>query len=57
MSKTATNNQTKRNWNSTATYQKVTEDINGWPRWKKEAYNEMFAVSAHASKVVVSRNK
>lgn len=35
-------------------YEKVNNDIvNEWPAWKKEAYNQMFAVSKHAVKVAI----
>lgn len=35
-------------------YQQVnTEITEKWPNWKKEAYNEMFAISTHASKVII----
>lgn len=37
-------------------YNRVAEEINHrWPDWKKEAYNEMFAVSAHAGKISVRK--
>ena len=29
--------------------------VNEWPNWKKDAYNKMFAVSAHAEKIVVKQ--
>lgn len=45
-------------WNTKTTYDKVNNDItNEWPRWKKEAYNETFAVSAHAIKIAVRKGK
>ena len=34
---------------------KSTVLINEWPNWKKDAYNKMFAISAHAEKIVVER--
>ncbi len=56
MSSTVIKKQTQSNWYTEATYRKVNADINDeWPDWKKRAYNEMFAVSAHASKVIVSK--
>ena len=56
MNSTVTKKQNHSNWNTQATYMKVNADINDeWPKWKKEAYNEMFAVSAHASKVLISK--
>ena len=56
MNSTVTKKQNHSNWNIQATYMKVNADINDeWPKWKKEAYNEMFAVSAHASKVLISK--
>lgn len=37
---------------STTLYEKIDNEIKTeWPTWKKEAYNSMFAVSAHATKV------
>lgn len=46
------------NWNTKATYEKVNNDItNEWPMWKKEVYNETFAVSAHATKVMVRKGQ
>lgn len=56
MSNTAIKTQNQSSWRTKATYEKVNADINNeWPKWKKEAYNEMFAVSAHAKKVVISK--
>ena len=56
MNSTVTKKQNHSNWNTQATYMKVNADINDeWPKWKKEAYNEMFAVSVHASKVLISK--
>ena len=43
-------------WNTKTTYVKVNNDIaNGWSRWKQEAYNETFAISAHAIKISVRK--
>lgn len=36
-------------------YEKVNKTINEWPNWKKDAYNKMFAVSAHAEKIIVEQ--
>lgn len=37
-------------------YQKVNSEINTvCPRWKQEAYNEMFAVSTHANKIDIKK--
>lgn len=56
MSSTITKTQNQSNWNTKETYEKVKSDINNeWPKWKKEAYNEMFAVSAHAQKISISK--
>lgn len=44
----------KKNWNPQESYEKVNETINGWPNWKKDAYNKMFAVSAHAEKIPIN---
>lgn len=43
----------EKNWNPQESYDKVNKTINGWPNWKKEAYNKMFAVSKNAKRVVV----
>lgn len=42
-----------KNWNPQESYEKINETINGWADWKKEAYNNMFAISAHAQKVEI----
>ncbi len=44
-----------KSWNPQESYEKVNKTINEWPNWKKDAYNKMFAVSAHAEKVAVKR--
>ena len=33
-------------------YNQVREEIARWPQWKIDAYNEIFATSAHAEKVM-----
>lgn len=38
-------------WDPMKAYDKVCEEIEHWPAYKKRAYNEMFAVSAHAEKL------
>lgn len=43
----------EKSWNPQEAYKKISEDINKWPEWKKRAYNETFAISAHAQKVSV----
>lgn len=55
MNKTANNTKPEMSWNPRNTYEKVNHTINEWPNWKKEAYNEMFAVSKHAKKVSINR--
>lgn len=43
-------------WHDEIIYKRVSEEIdNSWPNWKKQVYNEMFAFSAHAGKVVVKK--
>lgn len=49
--KMTTNNETS--WNPQASYEKVSDTINEWPNWKKKAYNEMFAISTHAEKLLI----
>lgn len=34
-------------------YERLREEMNGWPDWKKKAYNEMFATSTHSEKLEV----
>lgn len=55
MSKMPATKMNEKNWNPQASYEKVNNTINGWPNWKKDAYNKMFAVSAHAEKVSIKR--
>lgn len=43
----------KKSWDPQASYDKINETINGWPNWKKKAYNDMFAVSTHAKKIPI----
>lgn len=51
-----TNSQTNYDWITMETYDRVNKEINDdWPEWKKEVYNEMFAVSAHAGKLCISK--
>lgn len=55
MSKMTATKVNGKSWNPQASYEKVNKTINEWPDWKKEAYNKMFAVSAHAEKVAIKR--
>lgn len=55
MSKMSATKMNEKGWNPQASYEKVNNTINGWPNWKKDAYNKMFAVSAHAEKVSIKR--
>lgn len=53
---TMRNSQTNSDWITMETYDRVNKEINDdWPEWKKEVYNEMFAVSAHAGKLCISK--
>lgn len=48
------NNDEKRNentWDPLKNYERINNIINQWPNWKKEAHNNMFAISTHAKKV------
>lgn len=45
----------EKNWDPQTSYEKVNKTINEWPDWKKDAYNRMFAVSAHAEKVLIKQ--
>mgnify|MGYP001852307455 CR=1 FL=1 len=39
-------------WQSTEVYKKINKEINDeWPRWKQEAYNELFAYSTHMNQM------
>jgi len=57
MNNIISNAQKKENkWNQQSTYEKISEEIStNWPHWKKEAYNEMFAISTHATKIAVNK--
>lgn len=39
------------NWDPQAPYERISKTINEWPNWEKDAYNKMFAVSAHAKRL------
>lgn len=41
----------EKSWNPQEYYEKINKQINEWPDWKKQAYNDIFAVSAHAKKL------
>lgn len=44
----------EKSWDPLAAYKEVNKAITDeWPDWKKQAYNEMFAVSAHAQKITI----
>lgn len=43
----------EKSWNPKNAYEIVNNKINDWPDWKKRAYNEMFATSAHAKKITI----
>lgn len=44
----------EKKWNPQAAYERVNHSITEeWPDWKKKAYNEMFAVSTHAEKILI----
>ena len=34
-------------------YERLREEMDEWPDWKKRAYNEMFATSTHSEKLEV----
>ena len=40
--------------NHSDAYTQIKAEIAGWPQWKVDAYNEYFAISAHAKKVIPS---
>lgn len=35
-------------------YDKIRKTIDNWPDWKKQAYNDNFAVSKYSEKYVIS---
>ncbi len=56
MEKAARNEFGKKSWNPQEAYESVSNAINNeWPDWKKKAYNEMFAVSTHAKKILIQK--
>lgn len=56
MEKVMQNETEQTSWNPQEAYESVNNTINNeWPDWKKKAYNEMFAISAHAQKVAVGK--
>ncbi len=55
MSKNVANQNQNVNWRSDEVYKRISQEINNWPEWKKEAYNEMVAFSAHANKLSVGK--
>ena len=55
MGKMAATTVNEKSWNPQESYEKVNKTINEWPNWKKDAYNKMFAISAHSEKIVVER--
>lgn len=56
MERMARNKDKGSSWNPQAAYDKVNYSINHeWPDWKKKAYNEIFAVSAHAREVSIHK--
>lgn len=44
-------NKQKITWDPLKNYENVNKIINEWPDWKKQAYNDMFAISTHAKKL------
>lgn len=56
MEKAIGNETGKKSWNPQDAYDRISETINNeWPDWKKRAYNEMFAISAHAEKIMIQK--
>ncbi|WP_276949636.1 hypothetical protein [Acetatifactor muris] len=45
----------EKSWNPQEAYERVNHMINNdWPDWKKKAYNETFATSKHAEKLLIN---
>lgn len=44
----------EKDWDPQMSYEKLNHIINGWPNWKKEVYNKMVAISAHAEKISIN---
>ncbi|HEY8499664.1 MAG: hypothetical protein QM315_07675 [Bacillota bacterium] len=49
----AKKNQHEKSNNIEETTRRINSIIDDWPVWKKEAYNENFAVSKYSSKLVI----
>ena len=48
-----TNNKAKKD----DIYEKIHETIEGWPDWKKQAYNDNLAISRYSKKLVINNKK
>lgn len=55
MSECITEQKYNINWRSDEIYKRVNQEIDSWPEWKKEAYNEMFAFSTHTKLVCAGK--
>ena len=40
-------------WMDEKAYERVNEEIDHWPVWKKKAYNEMFVTSCNAKPIAI----
>ena len=43
--------------NPNSDYAKVTREMAKWPTWKKQIYNERFAMGKHSKKLIIGENK
>lgn len=55
MEKKRATKSNEKGWDPQTSYEKVNNTISEWPNWKKDAYNKMFAVSAHAEKILIKQ--
>jgi hypothetical protein len=38
-------------------YEKIHKELEQWPDWKKQAYNDIFAVIKHSKKLIIKEKK
>lgn len=43
--------------NPNSDYAKITREMAKWPTWKKQVYNERFAIGKHSKKLIIGENK
>lgn len=45
------------NWINKETYQRITQEMEMWPDWKKKVFNEEFAKSDHVKPLSLSQKE